>query len=108
MIIVNNKSYIGKSIIISNGKIIIDGKDITPNENEISIEVNGNIEFIDVDNCNKINVTGNCTSIKTQSGDIEVKSSILGNVQTMSGDVYCEQTIHGNVSTMSGDIKTRK
>ena len=44
MIIVNNKGYIGKSITIKNGKVIVDGIDVTPEGKEISIVVNTEID----------------------------------------------------------------
>lgn len=37
MIIINNKSYIGKSISISGNKVIVDGIDVTPDLKEINI-----------------------------------------------------------------------
>ena len=37
MIFVNNTSYQGRSVVITNGKVVIDGKDVTPSEKEIRI-----------------------------------------------------------------------
>ena len=102
--VINNKSYSGNSIVISNGKIIIDGKDITPDSKEINIKVEGDIKELKADCCNKIDVTGNVSNIKTQSGDIKVLGDVTGSIQTMSGDVECKN-VGGSVSTMSGDIE---
>ena len=107
-IIINGKSYQGNSIVINNGKIIIDGKEAeTPNDKVIQITVQGDIEKLDVDNCNKIDVTGNVGSAKTLSGDIKVIGDVNGSVQTLSGDVVCGK-VQGSINTMSGDIKHSK
>ncbi len=55
------------------------------------------------DSCGRIEVIGNVSNIKTQSGDVEISGDVSGSVQTMSGDVECGN-IGGSVSTMSGDI----
>lgn len=123
-ITINQKSFQGRNIVINNGKVVIDGKDVTPDGKEINISVVGNIETINADACTKIEVKGDVRSVKTMSGDVEVTGNVTdsatstsgdvevggsvgGNVKTMSGDVDCGD-IKGDVSTMSGDIKHRK
>ena len=100
-------SFSGKSMVIANGKVFIDGQDVTPNGKEINIEVHGNIDRLKADVCSKITVKGNVGDITTQSGDIDVEEDVRGSIQTMSGDVDCNQ-VHGSVHTMSGNIKNRK
>jgi len=97
----------GNSVTIQNGKVIIDGKDVTPESKEINIVVNGNVEKIEADACSKISVTGDVHTIKTMSGDVEVEGSVAGSIKTMSGDVDCG-SVGGGISTMSGDIKHKK
>lgn len=104
---VNNISYSGRNITIKNGKVIVDGYDVTPDEKEINILVDGNIEELKVDACEKVTVTGQVGNIKTMSGSIEVLGSVNGNVKTMSGSVQCDD-IGGSVETMSGSIRHRK
>lgn len=99
--------FSSKSVVISNGKVFIDGKDVTPDSKEINITIEGNVEKLEVEACNKISITGNANNISTQSGDIDIQGSVNGSVSTMSGDVDCGN-ISGSVSTMSGDIKNRK
>lgn len=41
MITINAKNIFGKNINISNGKVIIDGVDMTPDSKEITIQCNG-------------------------------------------------------------------
>jgi len=96
-----------RNVVISNGKIMINGKDVTPNSKEINIVINGDVDKLEVDCCNKVSVTGSVKNIITKSGDIEVTGDVDGNIQTMSGDVDCGH-VQGSISTMSGDVKHRK
>ncbi len=115
----------GRSVIISNNRVIIDGKDFTPDGKEITIVVEGDIDKLEVDYCKSIKITGNVISarstsgnmniagevkdsVSTVSGDVEVDGSIGGSVTTTSGDVKAGGTIGGSVSTLSGDIRSRK
>lgn len=98
----------GRNVIITNGKVIVDGVDVTPDSKDITIEIAGNVDRLQVDACSKIVVTGDVGSIATQSGDVEVGGSVKGSVQTMSGDVDSGGAIGGSVTTMSGDIRSRK
>lgn len=110
IISINGNTYIGNSVAISNGKVFIDGKEAScdgKDSKEINITVNGNIDELKVDACNKVLVTGDVFNIHTQSGDVDVSGNVKGGIQTMSGDVDCGD-IGGSISTMSGDIKHRK
>lgn len=103
-ITINNNGYVGTSITVTNGKIMVDGVDVTPDTKEINISVEGNIEQLKVDSCDKVSIVGRVKSISTKSGDIEVTGAVDGSISTMSGDVNCGM-VAGSVSTMSGDIK---
>ena len=122
MIIVNNQNYTGRSVTIINGKVIIDGNDVTPDSKEITIRVEGNLDSLNVDYANMIQVEGNVGSLNSTSGDVvcnsvtgDIKTTsgaifcgpIGGNVQTVSGDVTSSGPISGSVKTVSGDIKSR-
>lgn len=122
MVVINGIRYEGRSISVSGNKVVIDGKDVTPDSKKINILVEGNLEKINVDYCEKIVVGGNVKEITTGSGDVECGDvtgnvhassgdiecgNVGGNVETMSGDVKCEN-VSGNVKTVSGDIKHRK
>lgn len=107
MININGKSYSGRNITITNGKVVIDGRDATPDGKEIKIAVEGGVNILDVDACKTVYVDGDVGEIQTASGDIKIKGNIEGNVKTMSGDVTC-LNIAGGVKTMSGDIKYKK
>ena len=103
MIVVNNKNYIGRSITINGGKVIVDGVDITPDSKEIEISVQGNIDSLSVDYCKEIRIEGDVNTLNNGSGDVTC-NSVTNGVRTGSGDVECE-VINGNVSTGSGDVK---
>lgn len=98
----------GRSIVIRSGRIIVDGKDVTPDAKVVNISVEGNIERLEADGCEKISVTGDVGIISTQTGDVDVGGNINGSVQTQTGNVDCGGSIGGNVSSMTGDIKHRK
>ena len=51
---INGVNYSGNNIIISNGKVVINGKDVTPDSKEINIKVEGNIDKLVVDSCIKL------------------------------------------------------
>lgn len=93
----------GNDITVINGRVIVDGVDVTPDEKEISITVYGTVKSVNLDR-GKILVTDGVGKIKTASGDVEVRGDVSGDVTTMSGDVTCLY-VDGNVSTMSGDVK---
>lgn len=95
-----------RNITITNGRVVIDGVDRTPDAKDIRIEVHGDVQSIDADVCTSISVTGSAGAITTQSGDIRC-GDVRGSVKTMSGDVVCS-TVAGDVKTMSGDITTTK
>jgi hypothetical protein len=119
---INNNGYVGRNIVINNGKIIIDGKDVTPDSKTITIDIVGDIDSLSVDSCQTIKVQGDVNSLRTTSGDIECRD-VKTDIKTTSGDVECGNiggsvttvsgdvksgTIGGSVKTMSGDIKHRK
>jgi hypothetical protein len=106
-ITINGNTYSGNNIVVTKGKVIINGKDVTPDSKEININVEGNIEELKVDTCDSIIINGDVSNITTQSGDVEISGNVTGSIQTMSGDVDCG-TVGGSISTMSGDIKHRR
>lgn len=104
---INGTKYQGNNIVVSNGKVIIDGKDFTPDTKQINISVEGNIEELNVDTCDKVTVTGNVKHIFTTSGDVDVNGNVAMGIQTVSGDVDCGD-VSGSISTVSGSVKHRR
>jgi hypothetical protein len=106
-IIINGNTYSGNSVVVTNGKVLINGKDVTPDSKEININVQGNIGELKVDACNKVSVTGNANNVLTKSGDIYITGNVEGNIQTSSGDVDCGN-VSGSISTSSGDVNHKR
>lgn len=107
---INGKTIIsnGGSISISNGKITIDGKIVDfEDAKEINIEINGSLDALDVDSCNKINISGSCVSVKTHNGSVDIGGNVTQDVTTHNGNIECGN-VGGNVSTRNGNIKHRK
>lgn len=105
-IIINGKVYSGNSVSISRNKIIIDGKVSVEEESKtINIYIEGNVDQLSVDACEKVMVNGFVNSLSTMSGDVEC-GNVNQSVSTQSGDVECEN-VGGNISTQSGDIKAK-
>jgi len=100
---INGTKYQGSTVIVNGNRITVNGKDVTPDTKIINILVEGDINEVTADFCEKIMVTGNAKSVRTTSGDI-VCHDVQGNVQTVSGDVECGN-IGGSVATTSGDVK---
>lgn len=98
----------GRNITVAGNRVFVDGKDVTPDANDIKIDVAGNVDRLEVDACTTVTVTGDAGNVATQSGDVDVGGDIRGSVSTMSGDVDCGGSIGGSVSTMSGDVKHRR
>lgn len=101
---INGVSLSGNNIVIVDGKITVDGKDVTPEQKEIAISVDGNVERLEVDSCASLSIAGDAGNVKTVSGDVSVSGDIKGSVNNVSGDVNCDGTIVGSVNTVSGDI----
>lgn len=104
MITINNNNYSGRSIVIKDGKVIVDGKDVTPDSKEVNISVIGDLENLEVDYAKSIEITGNVNKVRSGSGDVNCER-VGGDVQTGSGDVECSY-INGDVNTGSGDVKS--
>lgn len=100
---VNGVTYNGNSVSMSGNKIIVDGKDVTPDAKIINITVDGDIDSVSLDYCQKMIVNGSVKNVKTSSGDVDCKE-VTGSVSSMSGDITCEN-VGGDVQTMSGDVK---
>lgn len=104
---INNKSYQGRTVVINNGNVIVDGRNVTPeNDKTISVTVHGEVNELKVDYCQDVTINGSVGGVSTASGDVKC-GDVKGSVSTMSGDVECGK-VSGSVSTMSGDISCEK
>lgn len=108
-ITINGQSFSGSSVNICNGTVIIDGKkqEGVILGHIVNIEIKGDCKSVDTTSGN-VNVTGNMMGdIDCTSGDVRITGNVTGSVQTVSGDVKCG-TVGGSVKTVSGDIENAK
>lgn len=103
---INGKMYVGKKVTFINNKVYIDGVDTTPDAKQITISIEGTVENLQMEYCNKIDIKGDVGEVLSTSGDIYVTGNIGKNVRTVSGDVQAND-IGGDVTTTSGDVKCK-
>ena len=60
---INGTKYQGSSVIVNGNKITINGKDVTPDTKIVNILVEGDINEVSADYCEKIMVTGNAKTV---------------------------------------------
>jgi hypothetical protein len=109
VITVNGKTIIssGNNVVISGNKILIDFKDVTPDAKTISVQITGNVEKIEVDCCESLNISGDCNTVSSHNGSIDIGGSVKGSVTNHNGNIEC-QNVGGSVTTRNGNIKHRK
>lgn len=110
MIIINGKKYKGNSVVINGSKVIVDGVDMTKDEDSKIINVIIDKDFngdLNLKSCDKIEIKGNVNGdIMATSGNIEC-DNVTGSIKMTSGNVKCND-IGGHVETTSGTIKANK
>lgn len=102
---INQQVCQGNNIVVNNGKVIVDGVDMTPEDKVITITVTGDVQTVDVGVCTTVSVNGNVGKVKVSVGDVKC-GSVTGDVTTSNGDIECND-VTGNVTTNLGDIKAK-
>jgi hypothetical protein len=99
------KNYQGNNISINNGRVIIDGVDVTDdNDNKVlNITIQGNVESIS-GLVSTLKVTGDINNLSSGSGDVDIVGNVNGNIKVGSGDISVRGNVSGSVITQSGDI----
>lgn len=100
-----NGMVVDGDLSIINGKVMVNGKEITTNDKKINIIIEGSVDQLKVDACDKIVVNGDVGELKTTSGDV-ILNECKGNIQTTSGDIECHGDC-GSINTVSGDVKVK-
>jgi len=101
----SSKNYQGNNIVINNGRVIIDGVDVT-NDNDskvLNITIKGNVESIS-GIVSTLKVTGDVNNLSSGSGDVDIVGNVNGNIKVGSGDISVRGNVSGSVITSSGDI----
>lgn len=85
--------------------VIVDGKDVTPQTDDkvITIIINGNPDSVNVDVCESLTINGTTNHVESQTGSINIKGDVNGNVESGTGDIKCGN-VSGNVESSTGDI----
>lgn len=98
------------SMVISCGRITIDGKSLSEldveDEKEINITIQGDLERLEVDYCNTLHVTGNAKRVKANQGDIEIGGDVQGDVHANMGTITCGN-VEGDCHANMGNIYHR-
>lgn len=80
------------SMVINGGRITIDGKSLSEldveDEKVINITIQGDVERLEVDYCDKLTVTGNAKRVKSTQGDIEIHGNVEGDCHANMGNIY--------------------
>lgn len=94
----------GRSIVMKNGKLIVDGNTLYGGQDKkINIVINGPVGNVEIDYCDKIELE-NATSVKTGTGDITVTGHVSGDAKTSQGNIRVTDYIGGDVKTSQGNI----
>ncbi|MDR5810314.1 hypothetical protein [Caballeronia sp. LZ019] len=105
-ITINGRTVTGKNISVRGKQVTVDGETVTVDDSlRVIIEVQGDVERIDVDSCERLSVHGQAGRVSVVSGNITC-GDVGGSVETVSGNVNCRD-IGGNVSTTSGNVNRR-
>jgi hypothetical protein len=103
---INGVSYSGMNVSVSNNRVFVDGKEVNPEGKEIRISVEGDIGKLDVDSCDRIDVSGSVKGNVNVSAGNASCGDVGGNVETTAGNVTCG-AVSGNVHTMAGNISRK-
>ena len=105
MVTINGKTYKGNNVSVINNEVFIDGKraDQTEDTKVINITIDGKVETLDVDYCDKLEITGDCGNVSSKNGNIQVKGNVSGDVTNKNGNIVCRD-VGGDAETKNGDV----
>jgi hypothetical protein len=100
---INGQTFTGMSMdIYSDGKVMIDGKNVCTSYN-LQVSVHGDVSELNQTACST-HVTGNVGKIESSSGGVRIAGNVRGIAQTMSGSMRIGGNVHGNVLTQVGSV----
>lgn len=102
-VVINDKSYVGRSIVCNNGRVVVDNKDqgVDLRKEVVSVVINGTVDEIFLSGAD-LEVNGSVGVAHVEGGDVKCHN-IMGNLNVVNGDVNCN-TINGGVNVINGDV----
>ena len=76
-------------------------------DGRIEIIIEGNVERLDIQQCNSIQINGTCGRVEAYCGNVTVNGDVTGNVEANCGNVKCG-SVKGNVEANFGSINYYK
>lgn len=106
MVEINGVRYEGNNVTIIDGKVTIDGKavDVDDKSKVINVIITGNVKNLEVGNCNKLKLFGECGNVNSINGNIDIQGNVTGDVTNKNGNINCSK-IEGNATNKNGNIK---
>ncbi len=105
---INGKTYKGKNIEIKNNRVWVDGEEQKDSKlkevKNISISIDGNIQSIEISDCNDLRVKGDVGKIDLNNGNIEIEGNVENGVTSKNGNIEINGNVTGNVSSVNGDV----
>ena len=101
---INEVSVSGSDVQINNGRVIIDGVDMTPDMENITVVVKGDVKRLNIAACRTLEIEGNVAEVRPMSGNVKITGNVEGNVNVTHGDVAVGGDVRGKAETLSGDI----
>lgn len=117
VVVIGDKTFRGKNVVMRNNKIFIDGREITDEELRgdkpedkdkvlrlvMNVTVQGDVEKMEGE-FNDVKVMRDVNSMGVSFGTVTVHGDVKGSIQSQSGNVIVEKNVGGDVKTMSGSI----
>jgi autotransporter translocation and assembly factor TamB len=109
IIIANGNMVSGRSIVINNGKVIVDGKNVElPDEKTINITIHGDLGSLSADSCGEVKIDGSVGGdVSVSQGRASIGGEVAGGVHVSQGNVDCGN-VRGDVSVSMGNITSRR
>lgn len=73
----------------------------------INLDSGSNIEHLDIDACESVTINGNCGSVHTDMGSINIGGNVSGNVHADMGSIQCGN-VGGDVISHMGNVSYRR
>ena len=97
---INGQTVTGRSIVVRNGNIEVDGKGLDL-KGLLQVTIVGDVASLQMDS-GEVQIQGHCQTVTTGSGDV-MCGAVSGGVRTGSGDVMCHN-VFADVVTGSGNV----